>query len=588
MTYFKYTNGEAFTLNNSDYTGFFNVNDNIAYSGKIKDDFSEKLTPKNNFISNFYLKKLHFNNQVGSIREIEPFLSQTFDILNKDQLDKIFEVVNDNNLKVFKSLITSKPEIVNFDNNSSHFYGLSTTQIDDRNDDEIFGKNVISHIDPFRFSDEWAFLENIKYSALFVDSEESFKYLCSDGDFLYTIKGSFSNRDKLVKIIQPLGFAELVFGINYDEYKNQILILVNNVIRIYDAINYIECDELILIDEIILGGLETLPLTWGAETEFSNIKTKFSRTFYNLGQLGFDNLSIGKNFRVITNGTVVEFRNKYSSDLIISLNLENNGVEDILAIDCRYEDDFCAILHKKDNYHLIMFNPYDVEPSYQDVIINDVLDSSNYRLKFSPFDSDIIFIISSGETQVRYLSNPRNSASRMREKNLKYPPKITFGDMFQRFGDSNLKWNTNTLDSNFFTNKTFNIITRSNKNYYILQNSGRIYALNQQIIDFLQNSIPLNVEKSFDSIQCGKTSFGLFFNKNISSVMKDLLTLYTKASNSYKYSIDNVIPNTIDEIDYDINNLFMNGNETVNVITMQRIFNNVLDVQKKLLANLTT
>jgi hypothetical protein len=55
ISYFKYTNGDAFTLNDVDYSGFFTIVDSVAYTGKVKDSNSELLTPKQNFISNFFL-----------------------------------------------------------------------------------------------------------------------------------------------------------------------------------------------------------------------------------------------------------------------------------------------------------------------------------------------------------------------------------------------------------------------------------------------------------------------------------------------------------------------------------------------------
>ena len=84
ITYFKYTNGESFTSNGIDYSGFFNVDNGIAYTGKTKDQFSEELTSKNNFSSEFYLRKLEFDNQFDSIQRITPYFTNAFDVLNKN------------------------------------------------------------------------------------------------------------------------------------------------------------------------------------------------------------------------------------------------------------------------------------------------------------------------------------------------------------------------------------------------------------------------------------------------------------------------------------------------------------------------
>ena len=39
----------------------------------------------------------------------------------------------------------------------------------------------------------------------------------------------------------------------------------------------------------------------------------------------------------------------------------------------------------------------------------------------------------------------------------------------------------------------------------------------------------------------------------------------------------------IDDIAYDTHNLYLNGNETINVISLQRILNLIVDIQTKLL-----
>jgi hypothetical protein len=122
----------------------------------------------------------------------------------------------------------------------------------------------------------------------------------------------------------------------------------------------------------------------------------------------------------------------------------------------------------------------------------------------------------------------------------------------------------------------------------LLHNSGRLYALKQPILDNYYMAISENTEKYFTEVSCNDYSFGLFFNKNISNILKDVLTLYTKATNSYNFEKDNVTLNDIKNIEYDLNNLRVNGNESINTTTMQRIFTLITEIQQKLIANLTT
>ena len=163
-----------------------------------------------------------------------------------------------------------------------------------------------------------------------------------------------------------------------------------------------------------------------------------------------------------------------------------------------------------------------------------------------------------------------------------------FKNTYHKFGNTPIKWNTNRINANNFHNILFNEIIKSNKNYTLLHNSGRIYALKQPTINNRYSAIDSNIAKNFKNVICGEYSFGMFFNKNLSNILKDVLTLFTKASNSFNFKKDDVLLNNIKTIDYDLNNLRINGNESINTTTMQRIFTLITQIQQKLISNLTT
>jgi hypothetical protein len=590
-TYFKYTNSESFTLNGIDYSGFFNVQNGIAYTGKIKDDFSEELTPKNNFSSEFYLKQLEFDNQFNSIENIIPYFSNSFDILNKNALDKVFDKIDMNNLMVFKSLIISDPRIVDFDENDCHFYGLSSTNRDTRNDDIMTGKNVVTHIDNFNYSDEWGFLENVKYGDFIVESDQSFKYLCSTGENLITISGSFDNTSLLTYDIIDLEFGEKIYGIYYDEFENKINVIINGVINIYEGLNYIECGTLILVDSIKVFDVETVSLKWSAKKNFKETLGLFEDRFYNITSYNLDNLKFmkyGNNIRTIIDNNVLYFLNKKSSTLLATMNLLEYGIENVTAIDIRNVDDFVIVLHLKNGvYSIATFDPYLISTTFTNYEIND-LSENKYDIVFSTYDSNIFYIRSSGNIETRFISNPRNTAGNFKKFSLKYPPDYLFNNTYHKFNDTPIKWNTNRINANNFYNIIFDEITRSNKNYTLLHNSGRLYALKQPIMSNRYTAIDYNTTKYFTNISCGDDSFGLYFNKNVLDILKDTLTLYAKASNSFNFKKDDVLLINVKKIDYDLKNLRINGNESINTTTMQRIFTLITEIQQKLISNLTT
>lgn len=589
ISYFKFSNGEAFTLNGSDYSGFFHIDGGNAYTERKKSTTSEPLTPKNTFISDFYLNKMEFDNQFDSITETSNITANVFDILNKVEMERLLSIINQNNLVVFKSLIVNNPQIIDFTENESHYYGLSSTPVDMRADDLMLGKQNVSHIDPFRYSPEWSFIEKIKYGTLFVKSDQSFKYLCSTGLELYTIKGSFTDESYIEYSVQELEFPKEIYGIDYDEFENKITIITLGELLVYDSINFIECDTLVLVDSIQLGDVDSEIFKWSIEKKFKDLIGKWGKKFYNIPNFSTEFIRFGNNYRTsIENGSLV-LRNKYSTEKIIEFNLLSLGIDKLLNVDIRVIDDDIIILHQKSNvFHIMFFDPMDVEGTLKDFPISEFQNSDNYRVSFSNHDSNMFYLNSASQCQSRMISNPTYPTGQMRESNLKYVKKETFKNYMQKFGNGNLKWNTTSLDSNYFTNYMFDSITKSDKNYMFLLNSGRIYPLRQNIPSAYLSAISLDLIKNYNGIRCSDTSFGLFFNKTISYILKDVLTLYTNSTNSYSIGKNDIFLNKIREITYDVNNLYMNGNETVNVLMLQRVLTLLTDLQKQLVANLTS
>lgn len=589
ISYFKFTNGEAFTLNGFDYTGFFNVEDGVAYTERKKSATSEQLVPKNTFIADFYLNKMEFDNQFNFITNISDITANVFDVLNKVEMERLLSIINQNNLAVFKSLVVNNPQIINFTENDSHYYGLSSTPVDMRADDLMLGKKNESHIDPFRYSPEWAFLEKIKYGALFVKSDQTFKYLCSTGFDLYTLKGSFTDEGYIEYTSQELEMPQEIYGIDYDEFENKITIITLGDLLVYDSINFIECDTLVLVDSIKLGDVDSEILKWSTKKKFKDLIGKWGRKYYNIPNFSTEFIRFGNNYRTSLENDEIVLRNKYSTEKVIGFTLDSLNIDKMLDINIRVVDDYVVVLHEKNQkFNITFFDPLDMEGTLKNWVIEEFKNSNNYRAFFSNHDSNVFYLNSTAQCQTRMISNPTYPAGQMRESNLKYVKKETFKNYIQKFGNGNLKWNTLSLDSNYFTNYMFDSITKSDKNYMFLLNSGRIYPLRQNISESYSPSISLNLAKSYDGIRCSDTSFGLFFNKTISYILKDILTLYTNATNSYVISKNDVFLKKIQEITYDTNNLYINGNETVNILTLQRILTLLTGLQKQLITNLTT
>lgn len=588
ISYFKYTNGEAFTLSDMNYTGFFTVVDGNAYTGKKLDENSELLTPKENFITDFYLRKMEFDNQSGNIENIDPYFSNSFDVLNKTELDKIFDIINKNNLIVFKSLFIQNPQIMDFDENDCHFYGLSTSDASSIFDDFMNGKKVVVEIEEFSNSTEWSFLDNIKYGDFVVKSDESFKYLCSTGTDLILIKGSFTDTSVLIYNIEKLNFTIDVYGIHYDDTANKLYVMIHDELLIYEGLNFIECDNLILIDSIKLKPVETTILKWGsAKKEYDLVTASYNSLYLNINQNNEKYFKLGNKLRTHLSENTLTLYNKNDDQALLGISLSDYNIEKVIAIDIRNIDDAICLLHYSNNeYQFSFFDPYEFESTFKNYTVFDIPESDVYTLKFSSFDSNIVFLCTRNKVESRFISNPSYAASNFREFGLKYPQRLKWGSAFRKYDKNKSKWNLD--DSNYFTNINFKEISRGNKTYSLLHNSGRLYALKHPIIDTYQASIDRNTLKYFKNIKCGNDSFGVLFNKELFNMTKDMLTLHTKAINAYRIKNDDVLLNKVNKIEYDLNNLRMNGNESVNTVTMQRIFTLIVEIQEKLIANLVT
>lgn len=588
ISYFKYTSGDAFELNGVPYYGFFNITNGEAYTERVKGPTSELLSPLNTFLSDFYLNKMEFDNQYENISDIQYVNANVFDVINKVELERLLKTINNNNLIVFKSLVINNPQIINFTANDSHYYGLSATPVDIRVDDIISSKKDASHIDPFSYSEDWKFLESVKYGALFVLANQSFKYLCTTGTDLITVVGSFENGGIIDYTTQNLPIPQEVYGIDYDEFENKISIIINDKIYIYDSINYIECGTLVLVDTIKLGDIESEILTWGTKKDFSKVIGKFGRKFYNINKNATEYMRFGGNYRTSIEGDKIVFWNKYSSDKIKELNLSSLGVDTVLNLDIRRFDDHVVMIYLKNkDFYVCHFDALDLT-TLKNYKIEGFGGGENVRISFSTYDSNVFYLNSEKECQTRLISNPTYPVGRMRENNLKYPQRKPFEKYYQKWGNGVLKWNSERKESNNYNNIFFDSITKSNNNYIFMLNVGRLYPLKQNIDNAYLTSISKDLQKYYNGVRCADNSFGLFFNKTMTYILKDILNLYTKATNSYSLSKDDIILSRIKEIDYDINNLYINGNETINVLTLQRILTLIIDIQKNLLANLTS
>jgi hypothetical protein len=563
ISYYKYTEGEAFIINDVDYVGFFNVVDGKAYTGKKKSNFSQELIPKQTFISEIYLRKLEFDSNYNKNIDLSTILQEKFDIFTKTNLEKVIDVINLNNLNIYKSLVLQNPKPLNFLNTNIFFYGLSSTysdiRNDDYNDDGISGKIAYTQIDPFEYDGYWGFLDNITNGNFVVDNNDEFTYYCTDNINTYTLRGSFINPSSKLTF-DASSTDDVVQSLLIDDIDSNIFKITNKSINLYEYEPYVNCGSLLKKDEIIL------------QNDLLFVK-------------------IGNSIRLEITNNDFYIKNKYSNDIFYKTDINTLNLGTILNCQVRIVDDLIAIVSKNDNKFYITY----IDPEFPEQIINQFellyFEDLNFDLLFSDVDSNIITFTFKKYTQTRFISNSKYPASTSNNsnnsnKNFKYLEYYYWNNNTLLYSFSNnIKWNSNSLKSNSYNNillssKTIGIFT-----YTIVHNIGRIYVIKTPINNNKIFKIPKDLPKSFTTIECSNSSFGLYLNNALKNIVTDTISIFTNNECKIKMSQDgsNLIVSELENIKISIENMFFNGNEQLNVSTLNRIFETIIEIQRKLI-----
>lgn len=585
-TYLKHTDGEAYALNGSDYVGFFHVDDGVYKTGQYKTLDSVELTPKKTFISALFSKQQHTDTTFKSISKLTPYYSNVLDILNREGLGKAFESINDNNLIIFKNLILNHPTIYQYDENDGFFYGLSS------NSDILNGKR--GSIDTLEFSKSgyWSFMDEIICGSFVINSNEQFKYLCSTGTTNYVLSGSFiDNKTVLDKIFEydqhpPKTYTpEYTHYIYHDTINDKMSYVNDNYINIYDSSNYEECDNLILIDRLELKLCKTNEYIWNRiDLKWKDFNEKWTRRFRTINPNNPEFIKFGKNIRTSLNGTKLSILNKYSSDIFQVIDLSKWIQGSCLSIDVREIDDYILILNRDvDNLFVMLIDPKNVDNTTNTQIYSVIDTLENYDIKFSSFDSNIFNLYNEKEYQTRYISNPKYPAGRLETGDLGYIDSFVWKKIDRQWGSMNWRWNSGSNLSNSYNNLLTSELIKNNEMYLLLHNVGRLYTIKQPLSDRFLTTIPLNTEKFYSGITCSESGLGLYFNTAISNLIKDTLNLFNQSMGSFSIYEKKVIISQLTDFILKTENLYINSNETINVITLQRIFILITEIQSKLL-----
>lgn len=341
INYFKYTSGNAFTLNGVDYSGFVNINDNKPYTGRIKNSFSVELSSKDNFLSRSLLEKREFDNSPTALttNKVNSLEYSPRNVLSNDFLKKNFNILYKNNLSLFslgQVYNNSYLDTSNFKDEQiiGGFFGLSSTTIDDRNNDNktLKALDIPYQIDPFEGADKERFpdlfeLDNTNHS--YIETyEDGFVYTISTNSKTIAFSGSFTGEIEKIRNSAIQDSLANVTRLDVDKANGLIYSPTMesdglNYTNIYDRDIYRSCTRLKLVDKI---------------------KTSKSRVVNN-------NVSFGKNYKVVQViddefNINLEISPNTTSEILATIPISSLNNPEYVKVESRFTDDLLLIVTK--------------------------------------------------------------------------------------------------------------------------------------------------------------------------------------------------------------------------------------------------
>jgi len=621
IDYFKYTNGDSFTLSGFDYSGLFTIYEGKAFTGKTFNTTSKLLSGKDTFLTNCFLNKFEFDRTV-SIENTnllkQPSISPR-NVIDQNFIDTNLQILNMNNLIIYSKNIIANPDLFDFlnsiENQDSYFLGLSSGKKDLRNDDVKVSKSNSTpiQIDPFSFTENVPGLEVLDDtldSMIFIYDDKSFNYFTTTSTSSYTFSGTFATGGSLIRLEEDVFEGAQRFS--YDNNTDTLYALEKTtesfILKLYDNSFVAPCRVLKLVDQITLDdniiddkvslGNNILGYRY---TEREVIEKDEEGNPIRGREHGKNRLEQNLNNNVNAQPRI-KIVNKYTFELINTI-ISSNPQEEILEFDIRDSDDSILILTSLEGfdaeefyiYHLdidkvsaadgqyiLPFNPKLLTRYKPEVVYNAKQNVVN--IYFSGNDSNIFVIDDEGAISSRFISNPENVAGFPSNKNLLYLEDMFFDSTLERFDKIQKKFNSNTLPSNNYNNLNFLVGKNSSSLFYTLHNIGRIYLMEESKLLY-KNFVPLDLENLYQKIISCESSLGISVNSELQNIIKDTVNVFLNASVIPFAEVREGIPVlgkfiSYEGIDINFRDLEFHDNEEVNYDTVSRVFDQIYNLQE--------
>ena len=576
IAYYKHTYGGDFLLNGSDYTGPLTVIDSIAYTGSVFTTNSRQLSNTGTFLSNCLLKKLNFKYTADPIveRDIESVSVYPRTILTLDTLVDTFDVLNENNLKLycagvrvdnnFLNPLYRSPDNLSFTNCITSFNNVNfrpvklplsrlpviySLQATDANFGKIFTPT------------------NLKSSILLTDNLSGFRYFNNSGLATGLVN---SVSAILFKDGYPENSSFTHNFLYYNKYINSIYQTNENTSYSIFDIDYTSPIPRTVLRDTISTSLLNIPIS------------PFTSAY-------------GRNFRSVIVQTgddvIIEVYGVTNTDKVLDLTRESLGFDEFIRICQRFEDDILIVYGKRSGVTIIA--SFDIE-----ALINGDFTPSSYSeseisipttIECVDFDSDII---------VLKTYNSNNYLDKVELASIS-APKLPLAQFSSNF-NSTVKVNDliNTMTSDLSADQTvLGTFFKNYDSYFIDMQYSTGDVINTAII--AQDSLtvdtktvyyyllPAELKQNYDNSAPAirNSSIGLTINSILRTIIQDTLLIYYNFTERFRYSSSTRLPqDTIANIlkTFNLDNLLLFSNESVNIGSLNRVINSIITIQRAL------
>ena len=575
ISYFKYTPGSEFTLNGAAYAGPVTVINSEAYTGAVFNSNSKLLSSTDTFLSNCILKQLNFKYTAEPtvINDIEPVSVYPRTILTLDEILRVFDVLNTNNLTLFAAG-------VRFDNNFLNpLY---------RSNDNLSFTNCITAFSNTNFRPVKLPLSKLPVTYTLQATDDNFNNLfkptSSKSSILLTDNLSsfkyFNNTGLATGYVNSISALEFKNGypitnsfshkhLFYNKYANTIYQTNENSYSIFDIDYSSPIPRTILKDTVSISVL--------------NIPISLYTAAY------------GRNFRTIIvqteNDIVIEVFGITNAERVLSLTRESLGFDVFSNICQRFEDDILVVYGFREDQPVIA--SFDIEK-----LINDDYTPLSYAettlstptyIECADFDSDILVLKTYNsnnyleKVELASISSPRLPIARF---NKTFTAVVKVDDIVNTMttdlstdltvlGTFFSNYDSYFVDMQYSTGSSINTAIITRDSFTVDTKTAYTYLLPPDLKQNYENTVP--------SIRY--SSIGLTINSILRTIIQDTLSIYYNFTERFRYNAESGLPqDTIANIlrSFNLDNLLLFSNESINIGSLNRVINSVITIQQAL------